>query len=206
MDRAKMKKQTTEHPPDNRRTSRLPSKLPAGKQNTDNIEKKISLGSNRGVTLIEVLVALTILAIGLLGVALMQVMSITGNTFSKEMAVATELGQDMLEKLRTLEYTDTVEDTALIEGNHPTTDDVNADWAPAVDTDGNATNVLSCNSTTNLVDERGLQVGSNLYIRTWNVVDNSPTTDMKSIAVTVCWQEKGTADRLVTISAVKVQE
>src|SRR4030066_2083419 len=75
--------------------------------------------SHAGFTLIEVLVALTILSIGLLGVALMQVTSISGNTFSREMSVATQLGQDMLEKLRTYEYTSTTTDNALLGGNHP---------------------------------------------------------------------------------------
>ncbi len=161
------------------------------------------VNSRAGFTLIEVLIALTILLIGLLGVALMQVISISGNTFSKEMAVATGLGQDMVEKLEASTYTATVEDPALVAGNHPTTADMNAGWAPAVDTDGNAN---ACNSTTNLVDERGLQVGPLRYIRTWVVTDNDPVTDMKGIEVIVCWEEKGTTERSVTITGIKVQE
>lgn len=200
MDGAEMIRQSTEHPPDNRRASRL--------------QKDSLLGSNKGLTLIEVLVALTILAIGLLGVSLMQVMSITGNTFSREMAVATELAQDMLEKLQASTYTATAEDDALAGSvfpgtDHPTATDVANDLTPAVDIDGV---LLPCNSTTNIVDERGLwpavatTPGPLLYIRTWNVINDDPATDMKNIAVTVCWQEKGTTDRSVTISAVKVQE
>ncbi len=106
-----------------------------------------------GLTLIEVLVALTILAIGLLGVALMQASSISGNVFSREMVVATELSHDMLEKLMTFDYTSLTEDAPLLAGNHPTLTDINPPWslAPAVDTD-----VTPCNSLTNIVDERGL--------------------------------------------------
>jgi len=152
--------------------------------------------SHTGLTLVEVLVALTILSVGLLGVALMQVTSISGNAFSREMAVATELGQDMLEKLNAQEYTD----TALTPGNHPTATDVANGLAVAVDTDG-----VPCNSSTNIVDERGLQVGPSLYIRTWNVIDNDPVTGMKNITVTVCWKEKGTTARSITITGVKVR-
>ncbi len=147
------------------------------------------------------LVALTILVIGLLGVALMQVVSIQGNTFSREMSVATALGQDMLEKLKTLQWTELSVDDALIAGNHPDSNDVTNGWAPAADTDDDP-----CNSADNVVDERGLQVGPLLYIRTWNVTDDQPAANMKTMEVTVCWKEKGTTDRSVTISGVKVQE
>ena len=173
----------------------------------------------KGFTLIEVLIALTILAIGLLGVALMQVTSISGNTFSREMSVATELGQDMLEKLRTYEYTSTNTDNALIGAaspgtNHPTVADVAANLAPAADTTADC----SVPNANNIIDERGLwpvfaatfvpptTAGQLLYRRKWNVIDNSPATNMKTIAITVCWQEKGAAlPRSITITGVKVR-
>ncbi len=146
-----------------------------------------------GFTLIEVLIALTILAIGLLGVALMQVTSISGNTFSREMSVATELGQDMLEQLRTLQYTSSTTDNALLGGNHPDNTDVADGLAVGV---GNA----------NIIDERGLTVGPLIYTRTWTVTDNTPAANMKAIDVTVSWTEKGAAlPRSITITGVKVR-
>jgi type IV pilus assembly protein PilV len=167
--------------------------------------RSVICNSQAGLTLIEVLIALTVLAIGLLGVALMQVSSISGNSFSREMGVATTLGQDMVEKLITLDYTASTRDAALNAGNHPTTSDVTANLAPAVF--GNAAN---------RVDERGLwaarattlgtSAGNLIYTRTWAVTDNSPATNMLNIAVTVSWTEGGTSSlRSITITGIKVR-
>ena len=167
--------------------------------------------SHAGFTLLEVLVALTILSVGLLGVALMQVTSISGNTFSREMAVATQLGQDLLEKLRTYDYTSTTEDTALAGAaspglTHPTANDVADNLAPAVAGDA-----------ANIIDERGLwtalaatlgtTAGPLIYTREWTVTNATPAANMKEIVVTVSWSEKGAVltTRSITIRGIKVR-
>jgi type IV pilus assembly protein PilV len=53
-----------------------------------------------GFTLIEVLVAVIILAIGILGLAPMLVISMQGNQFSREMSDAAYLAQDRIEQLK----------------------------------------------------------------------------------------------------------
>ncbi len=70
-----MKRQTTEHPPDNRRASRLPSKQPAGKQSTDYRTRKKNLGSGfwvlgskNGFTMVELMIAITITVLAMAGV------------------------------------------------------------------------------------------------------------------------------------------
>ncbi len=195
-----IRKTTFSGPPLSLRLVRNPSvkeRFPtSGNDNSCCLTNEFISKSSKGFTLIEVLIALTILAIGLLGVALMQVTSISGNTFSREMSVATELGQDMLEQLRTLQYTSSTTDNALLQtvNQHPDNTDVADGLAVGV---GNA----------NIIDERGLTVGTLIYTRTWRVTDGTPAANMKTIDVTVSWTEKGAAAtiRSITITGVKVR-
>jgi len=60
----------------------------------------------KGFTLIEVAAGLIILAIGLLGIAAMQVTSTKGGYFSNNVTQATILAQDKLEYLKNLTYSD----------------------------------------------------------------------------------------------------
>lgn len=67
-----------------------------------------------GFSLIEVLISLTILSVGLLAVAGMQITSIKGNFSSGNVTNATVLAQSKLEDLKNLSYTD----SNLTSGQH----------------------------------------------------------------------------------------
>jgi len=58
----------------------------------------------KGFTLIEVMIALVIMLIGMLGVMGMQYYAVTGNTSSREMRIATSMSQDLIEQLKTTPY------------------------------------------------------------------------------------------------------
>ncbi len=60
--------------------------------------------NEKGFTLLEILVALSILSIGLLGMAGLTTSIIHGNTLSKKVTTATTLGQDRMEHFRRLGY------------------------------------------------------------------------------------------------------
>jgi type IV pilus assembly protein PilV len=70
-----------------------------------------------GFTLIEVLIALTILAVGLLALATMQIVSIRGNAFSTEMTYATMLAQSRLEQIRNMAYDSVTSGTEIVPAN-----------------------------------------------------------------------------------------
>jgi len=70
--------------------------------------------NKKGFTLLEVLIGLVILAIGLLAIAGMQVTSIRGNFFSKNITEASYVAQDRLEFLNNLP----LDDDRLDQGNY----------------------------------------------------------------------------------------
>ena len=55
------------------------------------------ISGDRGLSLLEVLISMVVLAIGILGLAPMVVLSIEGNTISRDFSVATELAKEQLE-------------------------------------------------------------------------------------------------------------
>ena len=67
---------------------------------------KIIKENQNGFTLIEVLIAMTVFAIGILGVAAMQLGAIKGNSYSSHLTEATTLAQDKMEELMMLDYND----------------------------------------------------------------------------------------------------
>ncbi|MCJ7547771.1 MAG: type IV pilus modification protein PilV [Deltaproteobacteria bacterium] len=104
---------------------------------------------SEGFTLLEVMIALVILAVGLLGLAALQLVAVKSNAFSSEMTYATMLAQQHAEVLKSLPFAD----ADLTSGSH-----------------------------TAMGSSKGVQ-----YTVTWNVTDNVPATDMKSVNVTVLW-------------------
>ena len=73
---------------------------------------------NKGFTIIEVLVALSIFAIGLLALATMQISAIQTNGFAYRTNIATLLAQDLLEDYKRLGY-DGIPSTGNYTDNNP---------------------------------------------------------------------------------------
>jgi type IV pilus assembly protein PilV len=61
---------------------------------------------DRGFSLIELMIAITILAIGLLGLAGLQATAIHGNLHGNVISQATALAQDAIEQIRNTKYED----------------------------------------------------------------------------------------------------
>lgn len=74
-----------------------------------------------GFTLIEVMIALVILAVGILALMTMQIVSIRANAFSSEMTYAAMVGQSELEKVRNMNYDDVIAVARTTHDVDPTT-------------------------------------------------------------------------------------
>jgi len=72
-----------------------------------------------GFTLLEVIVAISILMTGLLAVGMMQVSAIYGNSLARKITTGTSIAEDKIDELLSLQYTLLSTHDDLTEGNHP---------------------------------------------------------------------------------------
>ena len=73
------------------------------------------LRNHKGFTLVEIMIAIFILVIALLGLISVTVMVIKGNSFSKTMTTATTLAKDKMEELKNTGYGSLASDTDTVE-------------------------------------------------------------------------------------------
>ena len=133
----------------------------------------------KGFTLIEVLMAITILTVGLLAVATMQVSAIRGNNLSDNVTTALTLAEDKMEYLLGLGY------------DEPDLDD-------SVANNTNLSSLTSVDHEELNIDETGTAGGQ--FRRVWNIADNSPGTNNKAISIIVTWNQN---KQRVSISSIK---
>ena len=150
--------------------------------------------NQRGFTILEVLIAIVILGVAMFALSKLQTASIGSNYNSRRTSIATILAQDKMEELMNLSYTDSqLTDTENNWGNNE------FDWSRDKDHD----NSDGPSGAANPIDENGNSLAEGSaggYNRYWNVVDNVPTTNMKTIAVRIEWTDKSTHS--VTIDTV----
>lgn len=179
------------------------------------------LTNKKGLTLIEVLIAIVILTIGLLGVAILQYMAIGGNAFGREMQIATKLGQELLEVTRSTSFRNTAGNINSIfqAGSHPTALDSPILQNPAGSGDPNYEPITRSGGIT---FNRIWWVMNNC--RNLNINDPNPNSpvcnpippaacaggalinNVSAVAVRVCWVDKNGGNHSVTLNGIKWDE
>ena len=119
------------------------------------------LKSQKGVGLIEIIIAMLIFAIGITAAIRTLPVSNAATSRSRNLTMATNLAQQKIEELMGTPFND----GQLLAGAH--------------------------NDQTNPIER--------IYTRTWNVTDNDPVVDMKTVTVTVTYLS-GSNDNAVTLS------
>ena len=179
---------------------------------------------DRGATIIEAMVSLVVLAIGMLGLASLQIVGVRANFFGKQLGTASELALDLAEGAARWDYTD-----ARLAPNVPasvnSTNDstVTARWdlgrADAVpstakhqfgempgDTNCTTANALALGTTTYKgLSGDVLRDASYQFRRYWTVYNvdfsNLGTPQGKLVQIVVRWKEPGLGWRQVQMSS-----
>jgi type IV pilus assembly protein PilV len=146
-----------------------------------------------GYSLVEVLIAITVLAFGLMAVATMQVTAIKTNATASGISQGLTLAQTKVEELMNLSY------------DHPDLDDdgggINNGTGQDLDDDG----VDDDGDNFGLDDTTGADgseaIGSR-YTIYWNIAVDEPVTKSKTIRVIVTWTERG-RDKRIALDFVK---
>lgn len=129
--------------------------------------KNHAVGSTEEFSLLEVLVALSILAVGLLGLALFQVTAIKGNATANDTMLATNYGQDQIEILQGKPFDNVVSSSLGLSAGLP---------------DNAAIQVIT-NNTQTWLSKKGMR-----FYRVWSVT--SATTNLKTIRVWAYWWDE----------------
>lgn len=123
----------------------------------------------KGFTLLEVMIALFILAFGLLAIATMQAAAIKANSQAMGLTEAANLAQDRTEKLMSLAYT------------HDALKDTDSDGGGGLDHTG-----AGADHTIAWAAPNGV-----IYTVYWNIAANDPIQNVKTIRMIVQWTERG---------------
>jgi prepilin-type N-terminal cleavage/methylation domain-containing protein len=120
-----------------------------------------------GFTLIEVMVAMVIFTIAILGTYKLQLQSTTSNALADRVSTSTTWANYSLEELITRDYDDSTWDDSTDDGAAGLNDTgANADWAMYIRPDGSTTATAAA---------------GDLYSVFWNIDDDAPLVNTKQI-------------------------
>ena len=138
-----------------------------------------SFFKNQGFTIIELMVAMAVMAFGILGFMFLQSRASQGRLSGREMSRATVVNQNYSEILKSIDDSNSM----LNVGNHPTA---------AEDTDGTTDNQLST------------KYDKFVYNTTWTV---SSISGLKTIDISTSWRlkdnQKGMGTKVLTFTLLR---
>jgi prepilin-type N-terminal cleavage/methylation domain-containing protein len=130
-----------------------------------------------GFGLLELIIAMAILAIGMLGIMKLQMQSGFGNAASRQNTAAVNLARSQMEKIRRIgayTYGAATIDELIDSPANDTTNDLD-DWATPDHTEGPFNEGMDPSA------------GGKIYTTSWNVVHDHPIVGFKTIRIRVSW-------------------
>ena len=144
--------------------------------------KRLIIDNQKGFSLIEAMIAMVILSVGLLAVGLMQIGAMKANTNAISRTDGVAMAQSVLDTLRTLPVDDPLLSgsgdlgAGMPAGNNlPTDDEID-------DADHSGDEIFMSN--------RVFGVNGQKYTIFWNVIENSPVADTRTVRVFVYWNDQ----------------
>jgi type IV pilus modification protein PilV len=152
--------------------------------------------SGSGFSLIEVMIALVVLLVGMLGVMSMQYYAVGGNKSSRELRVATNMSGDLIEVMKSTDYASIAAstDTPLAVGETSLSGGVNFTrswWVVA--------NCASLNANGNTCTGAVAPTCA-------TIPDGAFPVNASSIRARTCWVDKNGVNHSVTFDTVRVLE
>ncbi len=130
-----------------------------------------------GFGLLELLIAITILAIGMLGIMKLQMQSSFGNAASRHNSAAVNLARSKMEELKRIGAYSIQGGAIAALADTDTTNDL-SDWSSPDFTEGP-------------FNESAESGGGKIFTRSWNVVHDFPIPGFKTIRIRVSWTAQG---------------
>jgi type IV pilus assembly protein PilV len=143
------------------------------------------LSANRGFTLIEILIAMTIFSIGILAIGTIQITATKTIAIARDVTEKSILAKDIIEHLMTLSYND----PALTAGEHSLSAGNLTQDNDSIDNDNDGR-----------VDENE---ETGFITVSWNVQNQKPIPNTKTIEVTVDRNTALAGKRKVTLTFIK---
>ena len=153
--------------------------------------------NEKGFTLVEVMIGITVFAIGILAVAAMQISSVKGNSSAVDLTEAANVAQDRMEALLALDYNaaDLNDDDG--DGTGQDLDDNN------IDDGGNDFGLDDTSVATSDGASQYRGPTNVLYNIFWNIAVDEPFKETKRIRLIVQWQGDGGRTRQIVLDSVK---